>query len=165
MTEQLHCKQLHREQSLSSPSPERLAAWRTFLETSVWLLDLLDREMQRNAGIPIRWYDVLVHLEDAPEGMRMNELAREIVTSKSGLTRVIDGMEEAGLVRRIRPEGDRRVILVALTDAGVALMEQARRHHRHTLEEHFSRHLTDAETQTLTRALGKVRAALRDTRP
>lgn len=138
--------------------------WRTFLETSLWMLDLLDREMQQNAGIPIRWYDVLIHLEEAPAGMRMNDLAREIVTSKSGLTRVIDGMEEAGLVRRIRPEDDRRVILVALTDDGVALMERARRHHRHNLERHFSCHLTDAEARTLARALGKVHAALRDER-
>jgi len=162
MTEQLHSESLQGELSLSSPGPERLAVWRTFLETSLWLLDLLDREMQRNAGIPIRWYDVMVHLEETPAGMRMNDLAREIVTSKSGLTRVIDGMEEAGLVRRIRPEGDRRVILVALTDDGVALMERARGHHRHNLEEHFSRHLTDAEVATLAQALGKVRAALRE---
>ena len=100
------------EQNLSSPAPERLRCWRLFFESSLALGDVLDTELEQAVGIPQRWYDVLVHLEESPGGIRMNELAERILYSKSGFTRVVDRMEEAGLVRRVRPESDRRSILV-----------------------------------------------------
>ena len=150
---------------MSSPSPERLRAWRLFFESALALLDLLDGELQEHVGIPMRWYDVLVQLEESPEGIRMNALADRILYSKSGFTRVVDRMEEAGLVRRVRPEDDRRSILVALTDQGAEKLEQARRHHRDGIEHHFSRHLTEADIKALTRALEKVSAHARPLRP
>jgi DNA-binding MarR family transcriptional regulator len=165
MNEQLQSGLSHREPSLSSPSPERLHAWRLYFESALALLDVLDRELERDAGIPLRWYDTLVHLEETPEGVRMNELAERILYSKSGFTRVVDRMEDAGLVRRVRPENDRRSILVVLTDAGRETMERARRHHRHAIEQHFSRHLSDADVRALDRALEKVSAHARPLRP
>ena len=77
---------------------------------------MLDTELEHEAGIPLRWYDVLVQLEESPDGIPMNALADRILYSKSGFTRVIDRMEEAGLVRRLRPQHDRRTILIVLTD-------------------------------------------------
>ena len=53
----------------------------------------------------------------------MNELAERILYSKSGFTRVVDRLEEAGFVRRIRPENDRRSVIVVLTDEGRNTME------------------------------------------
>jgi DNA-binding MarR family transcriptional regulator len=155
----------HGEQSLSSPSPERLRAWRLYFESALALVDVLDAELERDAGIPLRWYDVLVQLEETPDGVRMNELAERILYSKSGFTRVVDRMEEAGLVRRVRPENDRRSILVVLTDEGRATMERARRHHRHAIEQHFSRHLADTDIKALARGLEKVSAHARPLRP
>src|ERR1051326_795433 len=129
MREQLQNELSRKEQSLSSPSPERLRSWRLFFESALALLDVLDSELGHAVGIPMRWYDVLVHLEESPDGLRMNELAERILYSKSGFTRVVDRMEEAGLVTRVRPENDRRSILVVLTNDGRATMERARRHH------------------------------------
>src|SRR5881409_3523792 len=134
MEEQLHRGQSHGGQSLSSPSPARLRAWRLYFESALALVDVVDAELERDAGIPLRWYDALVHLEETPDGLRMNELAERILYSKSGFTRVVDRMEEAGLVRRVRPKNDRRSILVLLTDHGRETIEQARRHHRHAIE-------------------------------
>ena len=156
---------LHRERALSSPSPEQLRAWRLYFESALALLDVLDAELERDVGIPLRWYDALVHLEESPDGLRMNELAERILYSKSGFTRVVDRVEAAGLVRRVRPENDRRSILVVLTDQGRAVIDQARRHHRHAIEQHFSHHLTDADIKALTRALDKVSAHARPLRP
>jgi len=150
---------------LSSPSPERLRSWRLFFESALALLDVLDTELEQAVGIPMRWYDVLVHLEETPEGIRMNELAERILYSKSGFTRVIDRMEEAELVQRVRPEHDRRSILILLTDKGTETMEHARRHHRHGIEQHFSQHLTDADIKNLTRALEKISTHTRPLRP
>ena len=165
MSEQLQREQSHEKKSLSSPSPERLRSWRLFFESALALLDVLDSELEHAVGIPMRWYDVLVHLEETPEGIRMNELAEQILYSKSGFTRVIDRMEEAELVRRVRPEHDRRSILIVLTDNGAETMERARRHHRDGIEQHFSQHLTDADIKALTRALEKVSAHARPLRP
>ena len=153
------------EQILSSPSPERLRSWRLFFESALALGDVLDTELEQAVGIAQRWYDVLVHLEESPEGVPMNALADRILYSKSGFTRVVDRMEEAGLVRRVRPEHDRRSILVVLTDKGTETMERARRHHRDGIEEHFSRHLTEADIKALTRALEKIRTHVRPLRP
>lgn len=150
---------------MSSPSPEQLRAWRLYFESALALGDVLDGELERDAGIPLRWYDALVQLEETPDGLRMNELAERILYSKSGFTRVVDRLEEAGLVRRVRPENDRRSILLVLTDQGRTTMEQARRHHRHSIEQHFSRHLTDTDIKGLTRALEKLSAHARPLRP
>jgi DNA-binding MarR family transcriptional regulator len=163
--QQLHNGLLQKEQSLSSPSPERLRGWRLFFESALALVDVLDEELERQAGLPMRWYDVLVQLEESPQGVPMNELAERILLSKSGFTRVVDRMEEAGLVRRVRPEHDRRTVLVVLTEEGAETMEHARRYHRDGIERHFSQHLTDNEIKVLTRALEKVSAHARPLRP
>src|SRR3954454_3170928 len=153
MSKQLQSEQSQKGQSLSSPSPERLRAWRLYFESALALIDVLDAELEGDAGIPMRWYDALVQLEETPDGLRMNELAERILYSKSGFTRVVDRMEEAGLVQRVRPENDRRSILVVLTDEGRTTMEQARRRHRQAIDQHFSRHLSDTDVKALTRAL------------
>jgi len=165
MDEQLREGLSQRGQSLSSPSPDRLRAWRLYFESALALADVLNGELERDAGIPLRWYDALVQLEETPDGLRMNELAERILYSKSGFTRVVDRLEEAGLVQRVRPENDRRSILVVLTDEGRTTMERARRHHRHAIEQHFSRHLSDTDIKTLTRALEKLSAHARPLRP
>jgi DNA-binding MarR family transcriptional regulator len=165
MNKQLQSGLSHGERSLSSASPERLRAWRLYFESALALHDVLDAELERDAGIPLRWYDALVHLEETPDGLRMNELAERILYSKSGFTRVVDRLEDACLVRRIRPENDRRSILVVLTDQGRTTLEEARRHHRHAIEQHFSSHLSDTDIKALTRALEKVSTHARPLRP
>ena len=153
------------ESDLSSPSPERLHCWRLYVESALALVDILDTELEQAAGIPLRWYDALVHLEESPEGIPMNELAERILYSKSGFTRVVDRMEETGLVRRLRPEHDRRTILVLLTDKGTDTLERARSHHRDGIQRHFAQHLTNTDINALTRALEKISTHARPLRP
>ncbi len=165
MRKQLQKELSQGEQSLSTPSAERLRCWRLFFESAMALLDILDAELERDAGISQRWYDVLVHLEESPDGVPMNALADRILYSKSGFTRVVDRMEEAGLIQRVRPENDRRTILVVLTETGAATLRQARRYHRDGIERHFAQHLTDTDVKALTHALEKVSAHGRPLRP
>jgi DNA-binding MarR family transcriptional regulator len=165
MKQQLQSELSREERSLSSPPAERLRAWRLYFESALALLDVLDAELERAVGIPQRWYDVLVHLEESPQGIPMNELADRILYSKSGFTRVVDRMEEAGLVHRARPENDRRTILIHLTDTGTETLRVARRHHRDGIQRHFAQHLTDTDIKALTRALEKISAHARPLRP
>ena len=129
------------------------------------LLDVLDAELERDAGIPNAGTTSSSTSRNRRTGMPMNELADRILYSKSGFTRVVDRMEEMGLIRRVRPENDRRSILVVLTDAGAETLERARRYHRDGIERHFAQHLTDADVKALTRALEKVSAHARPLRP
>lgn len=153
------------ERTLSSPGPEALVAWRVFFECALALPDILDAELQASGEVSFRWYDVLVQLEEADGGVPMNEIASRILASKSGLTRVIDRMEEAGLVRRERPPGDRRVVLVQMTEPGAAALGRARVVHRDGIRRHFTEHLTDADLARLQRMLEKVREHARPLRP
>ena len=153
------------EPTLSSPSPERLRAWQLYFETSLALNHVLEAEFERDTELTFPTYDVLIHIEDDPEGLRMNQLAERILYSKSGLTRVVDRLERDGYVRRVRPDNDRRSIFVVLTDEGRRAMEEARRHHRNSIEEHFARLLTDADIKALNRAFAKLREHARPLRP
>src|SRR4051812_31029634 len=121
--QQLHSGLSQEESPLSTPSPERLRCWRLFFESALALTDLLDAELEDAVGIPMRWYDVLVHLEESPEGIPMKALGGGILYSKSGFTGVVDRMEGAGLARRVPPEHDRRSILIVPTDKGAKTME------------------------------------------
>jgi DNA-binding MarR family transcriptional regulator len=108
---------------------------------------------------------VLVHLEEAPDGLRMNELADKILYSKSGLTRVIDRMEKAGLVSRHRPENDRRSIFVRQTAAGRKVMLDSRTRHHEWIDANFVGLLGDADIKGLTRTFEKLSAHARTRRP
>ena len=153
------------ESHMSSPTQTQLTAWRVFLETAYALIDILDAELQAEGEITLGWYDVLVHLEGAEDGLRMNELAGRILLSKSGLTRVIDRMEEAGLVRRERPPDDRRVVQVSITSAGLETLQAARAVHRRGIKEHFIQHLDERALVALAHALENVRDHVRPLRP
>ena len=165
MSEQLRSALSQEQQKLSTPSPEGLRAWRLFFESALALNDVLEVELEHDTGIPLRWYDTMVHLEEAREGVRMNELADRILYSKSGFTRIVDRMEEAKLVQRVRPETDRRSVFVSLTEKGRKTLESARRYHRHSIEQHFASHLADSDVKALIRALEKVSAHARPLRP
>jgi DNA-binding MarR family transcriptional regulator len=150
---------------VSSATHEQLAAWRVFLECAFALIDILDAELQDERALTLRWYDVLVQLEEAGGSCRMTDLAGRILASKSFLTRVIDRMEEAGLVQRERPRDDRRVILVAITPAGLEALEAARAVHRRGIDEHFVQQLNERDVAALKRIFTKVSEHVRPLRP
>ena len=124
------------------------------------LLKSFEEELQEAVGLPLTWYDVLIQLHGAPEGqLRMQGLADSVVLSRSGLTRLIDKMEKAGLVRREPSKEDRRGYYALLTEEGRTVFLRARPIHRRGIVKHFSRHLDDSDVQALYTALTKVRRA------
>lgn len=153
------------EATMSSPTEAQLRAWRVFFECATALNDILDVELQEERAMTLRWYDVLVHLEEADSGLPMNELASRILFSKSGLTRVIDRMEKAGLVRRERPPDDRRVVKVLITPRGLEALHGSRTVHRRGIHEHFTQHLDPSDLAALQHALEHVREHVRPLRP
>jgi DNA-binding MarR family transcriptional regulator len=140
---------------------DRVIAWKLFLESYRRVLDTLDDELRSERGLPLTWYDVLIQLFNAPDHrLRMNQLAERILLSKSGLTRLIDRMEEAGLVERASSPKDRRGSFAVLTPGGEQAFREAAPVHLDGIEKHFACHLTATETKTLIRALEKIRGPL-----
>ena len=90
-------------------SDEEQGAWRAFLAATRLVFRELDRELQRDAGMPHTYYVVLVALSEAPgRAMRMTELAAVCDSSPSRLSHAVARLEEAGWVRRTPSPDDRR---------------------------------------------------------
>jgi DNA-binding MarR family transcriptional regulator len=144
------------------PDPASLSAWRLLLEAHATVTELLERELVAERGLPLSRYDVLLNLAEAPEGrLRMQELSASVLLSKSGLSRLVDRMVEAGLVRRERCLDDRRGWFAVLTDQGRGALRRAAPIHLRGIHEHFTRHLEPEEVKVLTTALSRVVAAAR----
>ncbi|WP_329426715.1 MarR family transcriptional regulator [Streptosporangium sp. NBC_01495] len=100
--------------------------WRAFLAASQLVQEELDRQLQRDSGMPHAYYAVLVKLSEAPERMmRMSELATEVNSSQSRLSHAVKRLEERGWVRREPCEADRRVSWAILTDQGLSVLTAA----------------------------------------
>jgi len=140
--------------------PDRLAAWRAFLEAHAALLDVLGAELEQERRLPLAWYDVLVQLSEVPEGrLRMQELARSLLISKSGLTRLVDRMEKAGYVERQPCPADLRGTFAVLTPAGRSALREAAPVHLRGVQQYFTRHLSATEAETLRAAFTRIREA------
>jgi DNA-binding MarR family transcriptional regulator len=141
---------------------DRLRAWTLFLESYRRVIDALDDELQAERGLSLAYYDVLIQLFYAPDRrLRMNQLASVVLLSKSGLTRLVDRMEAAGLVERASSPIDRRGSFAVLTPRGEQVFRDAAPVHLEGIRRHFSCHLTATEAKTLARAFEKVREPLR----
>jgi DNA-binding MarR family transcriptional regulator len=145
------------------PDPERLAVWRLLLETHAAVVDRLGRELEAECDLPLTWYDVLLQLSDAPGGrLRMRDLAAAVLLSRSGLTRLVDRMQAAGLVCREAHPSDGRGANAVLTPAGRTALRRAAPVHLRGIEDHFARHLADQDVPVLRAALDRVVTAERD---
>jgi DNA-binding MarR family transcriptional regulator len=132
-------------------------AWRAFLAASRALMDTLDRELQRDAGMPHAYYEVLVRLSEAPEHtLRMSDLAEACGSSRSRLSHAVARLEANGWVRRQGVPSDRRGQLAVLTDEGYATLAAAA--HGHV--EGVRRHLFDPLTPDQVEALRKISEAV-----
>jgi DNA-binding MarR family transcriptional regulator len=89
--------------------------------------------------------------------MRMQSLADSLVLTRSGVTRIIDRIVKAGLVRREAAVEDRRGYYAILTDEGVRVLNKAQQAHRKDIRKYFGARLDAAERQTVFELMGKVR--------
>ncbi|MEJ7839382.1 MAG: MarR family transcriptional regulator, partial [Thermomicrobiales bacterium] len=139
-------------------SDDQLAAWEAFVFAHATAISRVERHMFEAGTISLTWYDVLVALSNAPDQrLRMGELADSLVLSRSGLTRLIDRIERAGLVQRELSPSDKRGAVAVLTTAGEIAVEGAWPHYAASIAQYFAHNLSTAEMRVLTSALSKVR--------
>ncbi len=117
-------------QNGSRLSRDELAAWRGFLRVQSSLFRQLDAELSAAHDLPLRSYEVLLLLEDAPQQrLRMADLSRSVLLSASGMTRLVDRLEREGLAGRERCAEDGRGYWAVLTEAGARRLQEARATH------------------------------------
>ena len=140
----------------------RLNAWGAFLTAHKALENILSRELESACGLPLTWFDALAQLRMAPaRRLTMTQLATALLFSKSGLTRLIDRMVEAGLVQRLARPGDRRSLHIGLTGAGEAKYRQALPIHLEHVKRHFAAYIEDGEAAAVESALVRMANAVR----
>ncbi|GGT15752.1 MarR family winged helix-turn-helix transcriptional regulator [Streptomyces chromofuscus] len=117
----------------------------------------IDAEMIREQGLSTTEYLALMHLSEAPDRqLRMGDLAEACEMSLSGTTRIVNRLESQGFVRRVRCDHDGRGWRAALTDAGLARLEEAWPTNLAAVRRHFLDHLAGLDLEQLAAALRNV---------
>ncbi len=137
---------------------DRLTLVGLLIESTTALRSQLDRQLARDADLPLQWFELLLRLARSPgRHLRMSDLAAQTSLTPSGLTRAIDRLEDAGLAERAPCPSDRRGSYAALTPKGLERITAAVGPHLQHVEKHLTSALTVDEQNQLTALLRKVR--------
>jgi DNA-binding MarR family transcriptional regulator len=137
-----------------------LDAWVGLLRTHRAAFRDLGSGLVQQHGLSINDYEALYLLADAESGrLRRTDLAESLQLTPSGVTRLLEGLERSGLVRRAECASDARVTYAELTDAGRERLDVASRSHLAAIEELFNQHLDPEEVEQLAELLGRLPGA------
>jgi DNA-binding MarR family transcriptional regulator len=138
----------------SDSNAAEMRAWTAFLNAQAALLRQLEAELVDKEDMTLAEFDVLIQLGLAPDRrLRMTELSDRVRLSHSGVTRLVDRMTQAGLVKRTRCDSDRRGTFATLTAAGRARLRRAQPVHLRGIREHFGKRLSAAQLSAVADAL------------
>jgi DNA-binding MarR family transcriptional regulator len=140
-------------------SAPALDAWVGLLRAHAAVTRELSSGLLADHGLTINDYEALLHLAHAPGGMRRVDLAERLLLTASGVTRLLEGLETAGLVAKRACEVDARVTYAVLTDAGARRFEEARASHARAIRELFESRLDEQELRALAALLDRLPAA------
>lgn len=139
---------------------DALEAWRSYLQSHATILRLLDAELVSEHSITTRDYEVLLYLAQAPERkLPMSALAESTMLTRSGITRLVDGLVSGGFIERAACPNDARVSYAQLTDEGFAKLRHAGCTHVRSIRRLFLEHFDAEETARLASMLGRLPGA------
>ena len=139
-----------------------LEAWRSYLQSHATIVRLLDAELISEHGITTRDYEVLLYLAQADERkLPMSALAESTMLTRSGITRLVDGLVDGGFVERVSCPKDARVSYARLTDAGFVKLRDAGHTHVGSIRRLFLEHFDADETGQLAVLLARLPGAQR----
>ncbi|WP_189863027.1 MarR family winged helix-turn-helix transcriptional regulator [Streptomyces poonensis] len=140
---------------------EEQRAWRAYLAASLLLEDVIDRQLQQEAGMPHLYYSVLATLSEAPDRrLRMTDLAEALKITRSRLTYAVTRLEKDGAVRREGCPSDRRGSVAVLTDEGATVLERTAPGHAETVRAAVFDHLTPEQVGDLERICAGIAEAI-----
>jgi DNA-binding MarR family transcriptional regulator len=144
-------------QSTTKLDASRLTAWRSLSSAQAVLSHQLEEGLAAEELPPAGWFDVLAALESSDGGgLRPRDLGCHVVLTKSGLTRLLDRIVEAGLIERRACERDRRGHYVQLTEAGRETLARMQPVYDRALAESFGTELSADEVERLAGLLDRA---------
>lgn len=138
------------------PGSRGMEAWRSLLQAHATLMRQLETDLARETGLALADFDVLAQLALAGGQLRMSDLAAKALISRSGMTRRVARLADEGLVHRASADADARGVVVGLTDAGLARLQETVPAHVRGIAQLFVQRLDDDELAVLEQALNKV---------
>lgn len=139
----------------------QLDAWRALLRGQALLIEEVERRLAAADLPPLGWYDVLTELDKAGGRLRIHELADAVILSRSGLSRLLDRLESASLLRRERAEDDRRGAYAAITPDGRRMLKRMWPVYERCLAEHFGSQVASGDAKAIRSALERVTDSVR----
>lgn len=139
-----------------------LQVWVRLIRARDKILRNVEATVKAKGFPPIAWYDVLLELSrEGGRKLRPVELEKELLVAQYNLSRLLDRLEEAGLVKRIACPGDGRGQMIELTPEGRAVQKRMWPALRDAVEEHVAPKLAEREIEQLVRLLGAIGGTLR----
>jgi DNA-binding MarR family transcriptional regulator len=135
---------------------ERLDLWRQLRRTTASIAEAVADDLEADLGIELATFELLSALEGAGGRCRMQELASLLVVNRSTLTRMVDRLDNRGLVLRELTTTDGRGVYAVLTKKGQRAYLKARPVYRRSLQREFARRLTESDVMALHRVLNKM---------
>lgn len=132
-------------------------AWHGILLAHAKVVRALEVDLAADADLPITWLDVMKRLYDHPDRqLRIHELSDASLLTRSGLTRLVDRIEDAGYVCREHSATDRRGVYVVITQSGIAKMDALWPAFIASIQRHFGQHLDPSDTKAVIEATSKI---------
>jgi DNA-binding MarR family transcriptional regulator len=137
-----------------------LDAWRSYLQSHASIVRELDAELVAEHGMTTRDYEVLLYLAQAPDRrLPMSKLAASTMLTRSGITRLVDGLVSAGLIERAACPNDARVSFAELTEVGYEKLREAGCSHIASVRRLFVEYYAEAELEQLASLLSRLPGA------
>src|SRR3954466_12789682 len=138
----------------SIQTPARLESWVSFLRAHAAITRQLNADLLNAHGLTLSDYEVLLRLANADDKMmRRGDLAQSVLLTASGITRLLDGLEETGCVGKAACASAARVSYARLPPAGSRKLSEAAKTHLAGIEELFSGRFSDEELERLAELL------------
>jgi DNA-binding MarR family transcriptional regulator len=142
-----------------STPPRQLDSWIAYLRSHSAITRELSAQLQREHGLTLNDYEVLLLLSHAEGGrMRRVDLAESILLTASGITRLLEGLERAGFVGKDTCSADARVSYAKLTEEGARKLGEASITHLRGIDELFLGRYSGSELATLAELLSRLPA-------
>ncbi|HTW13130.1 MAG TPA: MarR family winged helix-turn-helix transcriptional regulator [Solirubrobacteraceae bacterium] len=137
-----------------------LDAWRGYLQSHAAIVRELDAQLMAEHNMTARDYEVLLYLAQAQDRMLpMSQLSERTMLTRSGITRLVDGLVECGLIERVSCDKDARVSYARLTDEGYEKLRLAGCTHVKGIQRLFLAHFSPEEVELLSGLLCRLPGA------
>ena len=131
-------------------------AWVRLVRARHVVVSAVEADAKEAGVLPLEWYDVLWDLERHDEGVRPFELEQRLLFAQYNLSRLVDRMVEAGLVKKVACSTDKRGHMLLITDAGRRQRKATWPIYARAVNKHLGDKLSEAEIEKLAALLGKV---------